>query len=227
MQAVAVDEEISDSIELSERDKMRANQAVKVNPHVNFVEFHHPDGTTSVIACPLKEPHRSTRIRYYLKKRNPFTGERWFFANRVTPAPIAKYNCFVEGSMGKCQKKLHNLSDLLMHAEAKHPQECQRYGDLINAIRSRLSSRVDPELLREVGLMPPEGEEPAEIVTSTVDVGIIRCPQCEWHTLPEHKRPEFALQAHTRAKHKEPSHEERQESVPESGSGEGAEPAGE
>lgn len=181
---VPVDEEIAEAHSLSSADRMRSDRAVKVNPHVNFVEFHHPDGTTSVIAVPLKEPYRSTRIRYYLNKRNPETGERWFFAQRQKPAPEMKYRCFVETGMGQCQKRLLTLADLLNHAEAKHPQECLRYGDLIVAIRRRLQLNIDPMLMQELGLAPQAATPVAD--PQPVDAAMLEvsdradCDVCGW-----------------------------------------------
>jgi len=122
----------------------------------NFIRFHHPDGTNSILAAPTYNPAKPTPYRrrflqHWLAKRGP-NGGKWYYLTRQAPEAELPIRCFVKPGGRQCTKRLQSLPDLYMHIIAKHGEESKLYGNFLKAIQDKMQAEVDPETLKTLGL---------------------------------------------------------------------------
>lgn len=160
-------EEVSEELMDGEPEVVRDTKTQIVFPFLhnvrlsNFVRFYHPDGTTSDLPAPTFNPQRPTNYRkrflqYWLGKRGP-NGGRWFFLKPQAPRAELPHRCFVAPGGRQCTKRLPTIPDLYMHVMAKHGEEAKLYADVLEAMRRKMQTQLDPETVRTLGL----GESPA------------------------------------------------------------------
>ena len=169
---------------------------------------------------PIKLPVNINALANYLKKRRKDGGQLFTLRMPEHILGPGEFPCFV--APNDCSKKAPTKGLLVDHMEGCHPKECAHYAPFIQQIRDSIASE-NPALQsmvdkiigtpdRQAVVMPEEvrvehdatvPEIAPLVVEDLTIVPVLACPMCDYKTNAEHKRPQMALDAHMRFKHKE------------------------